>query len=124
MKLVLFRKGKEISLGIVLGEQIIDLNAGFTALPQKPSRLKKIFPMRDMKTFWENSPATLLLARKLQNSVKKGVRGKVRGPAAWGKVLLDMSQVKLLAPITNPPKIICLARNYVSHAREVAGDTP
>ncbi|MCX5908877.1 MAG: fumarylacetoacetate hydrolase family protein [Deltaproteobacteria bacterium] len=124
MKLVLFRKGKEISLGIVLGEQIIDLNAGFTALPQKPSRLKKIFPMRDMKTFWENSPATLLLARKLQDSVKKGVRGKVRGPAAWGKVLLDMSQVKLLAPITNPPKIICLARNYVSHAREVAGDTP
>ncbi|MEM4392043.1 MAG: FAA hydrolase family protein, partial [Candidatus Nitrosotenuis sp.] len=29
-----------------------------------------------------------------------------------------ISDVKILAPIPNPPKIICLAFNYVDHAKE------
>lgn len=36
---------------------------------------------------------------------------------------LPLSKVELLAPIPNPPKIICLAFNYYDHARD-AGLTP
>ena len=36
---------------------------------------------------------------------------------------LPLSEVELLAPIPNPPKIICLAFNYYDHARD-AGLTP
>ena len=31
---------------------------------------------------------------------------------------VKLSDVKILAPIPNPPKVICLAFNYVDHARE------
>ncbi|MGI0002688.1 MAG: fumarylacetoacetate hydrolase family protein, partial [Nitrosopumilaceae archaeon] len=30
----------------------------------------------------------------------------------------ELSNFKLLAPIPNPPKIICLAFNYIDHAKE------
>lgn len=36
---------------------------------------------------------------------------------------LPLSEVELLAPLPNPPKIICLAFNYYDHARD-AGLTP
>lgn len=34
------------------------------------------------------------------------------------KASLPINEVKLLAPITNPPKIICLGLNYRDHAAE------
>ena len=39
------------------------------------------------------------------------------------KYLHKISEVELLAPIPNPPKIVCLAFNYYDHARD-AGLTP
>ena len=39
------------------------------------------------------------------------------------KFELPLSEVELLAPLPNPPKIICLAFNYYDHARD-AGLTP
>ncbi|MDQ2685241.1 MAG: DUF2437 domain-containing protein, partial [Thermoproteota archaeon] len=36
---------------------------------------------------------------------------------------LPLAEVELLAPLPNPPKIICLAFNYYDHARD-AGLTP
>lgn len=39
------------------------------------------------------------------------------------KYLHKVSEVELLAPIPNPPKIVCLAFNYYDHARD-AGLTP
>ena len=32
--------------------------------------------------------------------------------------------VRLVAPVPRPGKIICVARNYAAHARELAGDPP
>ena len=31
---------------------------------------------------------------------------------------VNLSDVKILAPIPNPPKVICLAFNYIDHAKE------
>ncbi|HJS81844.1 MAG TPA: fumarylacetoacetate hydrolase family protein [Nitrososphaera sp.] len=39
------------------------------------------------------------------------------------KYLHKISEIELLAPIPNPPKIVCLAFNYYDHARD-AGLTP
>ena len=37
---------------------------------------------------------------------------------------LDLSDIQLLAPIPNPPKIICLAFNYAKHAKEQGVSSP
>ena len=37
---------------------------------------------------------------------------------------LKITDVKLLAPIPNPPKIICLAFNYAEHAKEQGLQSP
>lgn len=124
MKLALYRKGRDVSLGIAWGEKLIDLNAAVALLPQKPVRLKKFLPIRDMRKFLELGSATIPLARRVQAWVGKSVKGGTRPPSGVAKVLVDPRKVKLLSPLPNPPKIICLARNYVSHAREVAGDAP
>lgn len=124
MKLALFQKGKEVSIGIVWEKKLIDINAAVHLWPQKSVRLKKIFPIRDMRSFLELGSVTLPLARKIQAWVAKSTKGKAGPSAGWVKVLIDPHKVRLLAPLTNPRKLICLARNYVSHAREVAGDAP
>jgi len=124
VKLALFQKGKEVSIGIVWEKKLIDLNAAVHLWPQKPVRLKKMFPFRDMQRFLELGSATLPLARKVQAWVTKGMKGGTGPSPGLAKVLIDSSKVKLLPPILNPRKLICLARNYVSHAREVAGDAP
>ncbi|MEM2281600.1 MAG: fumarylacetoacetate hydrolase family protein [Candidatus Bathyarchaeia archaeon] len=40
------------------------------------------------------------------------------------KAILSMDDVKLLAPLVNPPKIICLGLNYWDHAAECGASIP
>jgi 2-keto-4-pentenoate hydratase/2-oxohepta-3-ene-1,7-dioic acid hydratase in catechol pathway len=64
------------------------------------------------------------MAGRVEGFVKGQMGGKHRVPPVLRGVVIDLNKVRLLPPIPNPPKILCLARNYVSHAREVAGDAP
>jgi 2-keto-4-pentenoate hydratase/2-oxohepta-3-ene-1,7-dioic acid hydratase in catechol pathway len=41
-------------------------------------------------------------------------------PAWW----LDLARVRLLPPVPEPPKILCLAGNYAAHIREGGGEAP
>jgi 2-keto-4-pentenoate hydratase/2-oxohepta-3-ene-1,7-dioic acid hydratase in catechol pathway len=50
------------------------------------------------------------------------VREWARRPPCGAVVRLD--EVKLLAPIPRPPKIICVGLNYLDHAREAGLDVP
>ena len=38
--------------------------------------------------------------------------------------LCSLDEVKLLPPVTNPEKIICIGRNYAEHASETGSDLP
>ena len=124
MKLATFQKGKKPHLGIVWGHKIIDYNAGGTKLlagtgkgtPSRP------FPDVDLKGFLSQGPSAMRMARKIEARVQKKSEGSPRGSMKdW---VFDLAKVRLLAPIGNPPKVMCLARNYVSHVKERVEDGP
>ena len=120
LKLATFRQDREVRLGIVWDAKIIDFNAALRLLRKKVSCRGKSFPVADMKSFLTLGGRGIKMARQVETWVKKQAEGKSR--AALGGFIFDLSKVKLLPPLSNPPKIICLARNYVSHVREVIGD--
>ena len=122
MKLATFRQDREARLGIVGDGKIIDFNAVLNRLLPKTHRREKPLPTVDMKGFLALGGRSVRLARKVENWVRKQKKG--RSGASLRGLIFDLSKVKLLPPIANPPKIICLARNYVSHVHEVDGEGP
>ncbi|XP_073509775.1 oxaloacetate tautomerase fahd2, mitochondrial-like [Phyllobates terribilis] len=79
-------------IGVELdGERVIDLNAFDSSLPC------------EMREFLEGGDVTLQIAKRALDS---------------GQPTLSRSQLSILAPITNPEKVICIGMNYVDHCLE------
>lgn len=99
MKLVTFDAGNGPRLGVLVSETVIDLaEASNGELPA------------DMRSFLEMGDAALQKAQSIAN----GVSGK-------GKSLSD---VKLMAPVLNPSKVIAIGLNYMDHCREQGIEPP
>lgn len=122
MKLATFRKGKGSRLGIVWGDRVIDYNAGARLMSRGGRGSGKALPDVDLRGFLSLGPSAMRVAKKVEAWVGKQSAGKSRSSLkSW---VFDLAEVKLLAPLNNPPKILCLARNYASHIREVSGEDP
>jgi 2-keto-4-pentenoate hydratase/2-oxohepta-3-ene-1,7-dioic acid hydratase in catechol pathway len=123
VKVATFRKGRDARLGIVWGDKIIDYNAGAALLAKKgKGAASGPFPAVDLKGFLTQGPRAMRTARRVEAWVRKTAEGSRRGSLKnW---VFDLAKVRLLAPIGNPPKVLCLARNYVSHAMERVADGP
>ncbi|XP_072005017.1 oxaloacetate tautomerase FAHD2A, mitochondrial isoform X2 [Engystomops pustulosus] len=94
MRLIQFRGSGSAShrIGLELdGDKVIDLNAFDSSLPG------------GMREFLEGGDATLQIAKRALES---------------GQHVLSRSQLSILAPITNPEKVICVGMNYVDHCLE------
>ena len=91
MKLVTFTESNRTRLGIVVGDEVIDLSQ---AAPELPT---------DMKTFLTAGDTALAKARDAQGSR----RGR-----------LPLANVRLEAPITNPGKVLAIGLNYADHVEE------
>lgn len=122
MKLATFRRGREVRLGIVWEDKVIDFNAGAGFLCRPDQDAGRGLPYLDMRGFLAQGGSAIRMARKLEAWVKK--QGKRRSAAPLRGWVFDLAKVKLLSPLANPPKIMCLARNYVSHVKETVGDGP
>jgi 2-keto-4-pentenoate hydratase/2-oxohepta-3-ene-1,7-dioic acid hydratase in catechol pathway len=123
VKVATFRKGKVARLGIVWGDKIIDYNAVAGRLAKTGiGHASGPFPEVDLKGFLAQGPPALRTAKKVEAWVRKTFAGSPRRPLKdW---VFDLAKVRLLAPIGNPPKLMCLARNYVSHVKERVEDGP
>ncbi|MEE2752434.1 MAG: fumarylacetoacetate hydrolase family protein [Candidatus Latescibacterota bacterium] len=97
MRLVTFREGNTDRIGARSGDNIVDLSAGNNAIPS------------DMRAFLEAGDSARSAAETV---VKAG------GPS------YDADDVKVLAPIANPEKLICIGLNYADHAAESGMDIP
>lgn len=98
MKLVRFSLGESIRLGLIHENGVIDLTrASDGHLPT------------DMLTFLQQGEAALNIARQLEHSA---------APDA------ALSEVKLLAPIANPSKVVAIGLNYMDHCREQKVEPP
>lgn len=96
MKIARFKNKAQVALGIVEGDEIISL------CPSEPSG--------------EDSFGALLAVLASGNSPMS---------AGWRRgISFALGQVKLLAPVARPGKIIGIGRNYFDHASEMAVETP
>ena len=95
MRLVTFLASDQPRLGALLDDSVLDLNHADPALPT------------DALALLQGGPPLLDEARR--------ALGSATSP---GRAVLPLAEVKLLAPIPRPPKIICIGLNYADHAEE------
>ncbi|MCP8304280.1 MAG: fumarylacetoacetate hydrolase family protein [archaeon] len=99
MKLVHYREGRERKYGFLVGKRIMG--------SELASKIFGIDLPKDISDFilsWSRLNNDLALVKGLEDHLQEGI---------------PLERVKkILAPITHPPKIICLGLNYKTHAME------
>ena len=97
MRIVAFEKAGGTAIGVREGETVVDLSI---AAPQLPQTLRG------------------LLADGLLSAVQDAATG------AGADARLNFDELALLPPIPDPPKILCVGRNYAEHAKEGDAEVP
>jgi 2-keto-4-pentenoate hydratase/2-oxohepta-3-ene-1,7-dioic acid hydratase in catechol pathway len=96
MRLATFSRGEGLGIGVVAGDDVVDLAAAAPALP------------RDMTAFLAAGPEAIAAARK----------------AAAAGPRLRLADVRLAAPVPRPPKFLAIGLNYADHVRESGLEPP
>ena len=96
MKLVSFLQGDQPQIGLVRGDQVVDLSKADPSLP------------RCMKALLELGQQGLERVRACADS----------------PMTQDLANVKLLPPVSHPEKVICVGVNYADHAAESGMEPP
>ncbi len=103
MKIVRYEYETKVSYGIVLNNRILDRK-------ELSNIIRDDLP-ETVEELIENNLVDLLIEKISALKERK-----------WEGI--PLSRVKLLAPIEKPPKIICLGRNYIEHAKEEGREAP
>ncbi|MEO0410754.1 MAG: fumarylacetoacetate hydrolase family protein [Pseudomonadota bacterium] len=96
MKLATFSENHHARFGVVEGQEVVDVTAGRSGLPQ------------DLKALLGAGPDALEAVKTLAKTAPRFALG----------------DVYLHAPITRPGKIMALGKNYADHAAEMGGPLP
>jgi acylpyruvate hydrolase len=104
MRFVTFSQDHHARVGLLAGEQVIDLNLADPGIPS------------DARSFVEAGPVALERAAAVFRQWADG-----RLPAATTFTLADLP---LLAPIPNPSKVVAVGANYLDHCREAGVEPP
>jgi 2-keto-4-pentenoate hydratase/2-oxohepta-3-ene-1,7-dioic acid hydratase in catechol pathway len=137
MKVVTFERNRELRLGVVEGNRILDIKELSHLLKGRRMRneMKKSDRLRsaagflsevselpqDMISLLQNGRAWLKNLGKLASITTHLALEK----KSWipENLFLRLDSTRLRSPILQPPKIICVGRNYSEHARE-SGHAP
>jgi len=119
LKLVTFKAHDEERIGVLENDTIIDLNLAHQLYLSERGKTA---------TTLDSFPSTIIDFLKLGEKVRKyasnlvafarELRKKRSGKTERQRVLLSISNARVLAPVPLPPKIICLGLNYRDHAEE------
>jgi 2-keto-4-pentenoate hydratase/2-oxohepta-3-ene-1,7-dioic acid hydratase in catechol pathway len=106
MMLVTYRSRKNVTIGVVAGDFVLDLNASFKAHLGDSFKGKKVEHL-DMLGFLD-------LGSEGLREAKKAVKA-----SEGSKYLIPLKKENLMAPIPRPRKnIVCLGLNYAEHVKE------
>jgi len=97
MRYVSYEKNGGPRLGVVVGAEVVDITSN---LP--------------------GAPATMLELIRAGADMGR----KVQAACAAASERIPLAQCRLLSPLTNPGKFVCLGLNYAEHAREGGHDLP
>jgi len=119
LKIVTFKVRDEERIGALENDIVIDLNLAHQLYLSE--RGKTAITL-------DSFPSTIIDFLKLQEKIREytsnlvafahELRKKRSGKGERPKVLLNVSDVRIMAPVPLPPKIICLGLNYRDHAQE------
>jgi 2-keto-4-pentenoate hydratase/2-oxohepta-3-ene-1,7-dioic acid hydratase in catechol pathway len=128
MKVVTFERNRELRLGVVAGSRILDIKELFHLL--RGNKIKRSEGLRsvarfvskgtgpqDMISLLKNGHAWLKNLGKLASILSELAPEKKSG-------IPESLFTRLRAPVLQPPKIICVGRNYSEHARESGHAAP
>jgi 2-keto-4-pentenoate hydratase/2-oxohepta-3-ene-1,7-dioic acid hydratase in catechol pathway len=90
MRYVTYERNGESRLGLVVGEEVIDI---VSAVPGTPKTMLELIQMDDARR------------RKISETAGSAPR-------------MPIAECRLRAPIPNPGKFVCLGLNYAEHAKE------
>src|SRR5215212_8126743 len=93
MRLVTFDDSGHARAGVLVGDQVVNLQRAEPRLPG------------DVLGLIQAGPEALERARKAADGARADARN-------------SLNSVRLLAPIPRPPKIVCIGLNYADHAAE------
>lgn len=97
MRIVAFQKAGAAVIGVRLDDTVVDLSV---AAPELPQTLRGL----------------------LQSDALAAA--KMAAANAGANARLPYASLDLLPPIQDPPKILCVGRNYAEHAKEGGADVP
>lgn len=122
MKLVTLQKDKEKSIGLIKNEQVFDLTA-INELYGEANQDRLYVPafLTDMKAFIEQSDEALSYTTELVNFYENIGQ---KGESGYQDVAIPLEKAEILAPLSQPEKIICVGLNYYDHCRETGMEPP
>ncbi len=97
MRIVAFQKASAAAIGVRHGDTVVDLSV---AAPDLPQTLRGLLAADAL-------PAAQRAAAGADNDAR-----------------LSFADLSLLPPIQDPPKILCVGRNYAEHAKEGGAEVP
>ncbi len=120
MKLVSFTASKRRSIGILLGDKIVDLPFACKIYQDKLGVEAEPVRSPDMIEFLKLGKAGIKTVKRVASLVE----GKRGDDFEADEPVYDLKNVKLHAPVSNPRKIVCLGLNYSDHAKEADKPQP
>jgi acylpyruvate hydrolase len=123
MKLVSFSYEGNTRIGMISGEQVIDLNYAYRTMLEAEGAIRSVqiaeaFVPANMLEFLQGGEQSMELVKKAIDYVQK------HGATVKYKVFHSVSEVKIEAPVRNPGKIICVGHNYREHILEMGRGLP
>ena len=123
MKLITFKREGVSRIGAIIEENIVDLHVAYKELLTSEGKLRaeqiaEAFVPADMNGFLQGGKESLELA-------KKAIDFALNTKESNGfKLVFDINEVKVEAPVPQPGKIICVGHNYREHIAEMGRELP
>jgi acylpyruvate hydrolase len=115
----------QAGIGAIIGEEIIDLNYAYALYLRQVEGEVRAYELahgripRDMIGFLQGEEKAINAARRTIEFVKEEKETNIKG-ISGERLSYALADVKLLAPISRPGKILAAGKNYADHAKEAA----
>lgn len=129
MRLVTFVGGHERRLGVVLGDQVVDVTLAYAALlarrgrPRASAMAEALVPPNLVVLLRGGEPSMEALREAVafaEQGLKAGGLAGIHGE----RTSYRMADVRIKAPLQDPRKIVCIGLNYADHAAEGGREIP
>ncbi|MHB8580501.1 MAG: fumarylacetoacetate hydrolase family protein [Ignavibacteriaceae bacterium] len=126
MKLVTYNYKKYSNVGLILDGLILNI-CEFQKYYKNVNKFKsKVMIPNDMKTLLESGSSVINEIKLLEKYIKKNILPDIKEVNSLfkQKIIFSNKNVKIVAPILNPQKIVAIGLNYMDHCREQHIDPP